>query len=236
MYKDVVTKYAPFDARLRKALRDARGKSTGSSHDSQGWILRRAMDAVQRAPGPRSVVINRESTVTAADNAATNGVVHIIDTVLIPPKSSKNIVELALGTPSLSTLVTALKAGNLVGALQGTGPFTVFAPTNAAFGKLPRAELARLLDPANVKELVSILTYHVVSGAAVYSTALKPTQNVKTLQGKALLVESPSHAQMLGDIEEAIRLGVPLWCVFVCVDKRLLMCVSRGIGILPLGR
>merc|ERR1711937_1113483 len=143
------------------------------------------------------VMVNGEAKVIAADNAASNGVVHIIDAVLLPPtsgappsKPTKNIVELAQDTENLSTLVTALQAGNLVSALQATGPFTVFAPTNAAFGELPAAELARLLEPGNVKDLVSILTYHVVSGAAVYSKDLKASQNVKTLAGQNLLVRS----------------------------------------------
>merc|ERR1712032_691833 len=96
----------------------------------------------------------------------------------------------AQGTPDLSTLVTAPKAGNLVTALQGKGPFTVFAPSNAAFAKLPRAELTRLLDPANVNELAKLLTYHVVSGAAVYSKDLKATQDVKTLEGQDLSIKS----------------------------------------------
>merc|ERR1712151_843026 len=146
------------------------------------------------------VIINGNSKVIGTDIAATNGLVHMIDTVLMSPKTTappkkptKNIVELAQGTPDLSTLVTALKAGNLVTALQGTGPFTVFAPSNAAFAKLPQAELTRLLDPANVNELAKILTYHVVSGAAVYSKDLKPTQQVKTLLGgRKLLVQSSS--------------------------------------------
>merc|ERR1712187_87682 len=105
------------------------------------------------------VTVNRNSKVVAADNAATNGVVHVIDTVLLPP----NIVDLAQGNADLSTLVTALTAGKLVSALQGTGPFTVFAPSNAAFAKLPQQELTRLLDVDNVDDLVSILKYHVVS-------------------------------------------------------------------------
>merc|ERR1719353_1981280 len=152
LYHDVVTKYAPFDARLQKALDDAEGKSTGSEHGSQGWILRHAMDAVQRAPRPLVVVINGKAKVTAADIAATNGVVHIVDAVLMPPaaaKPSKNIVELAQGSKGLSTLVAALKAGDLVTALQGKGPFTVFAPSNAAFAKLPKATLASLLELKN---------------------------------------------------------------------------------------
>merc|ERR1719460_2809465 len=105
---------------------------------------------------------------------------------------SQNIVELAQGSGDLSTLVTALKAGDLVAALQGKGPFTVFAPSNAAFAKLPKATLESLLEPKNKGKLVDILTYHVVSGAAVYSKDLKPTQNVKTLQGDDVLVTSSS--------------------------------------------
>merc|ERR1712003_107140 len=145
------------------------------------------------------VTVNGQSKVIEADNAATNGVVHIIDTVLIPtttatsaPKPTKNIVQLAQGNNDLSTLVTALTAGKLVAILQSTGPFTVFAPTNAAFEKLSKEELTRLLEPANMKDLVNILTYHVVAGAAVYSKDLQPTQNVKTVQGQELVVKSSS--------------------------------------------
>merc|ERR1712151_721981 len=141
------------------------------------------------------VYINRKAEVTSADNDATNGVVHIIDNVLTPPHSlgslapSQNIVELAVSDKDLSTLVTALKAGNLVTALEGTGPFTVFAPSNEAFAKIPKAELDKLLDPKNIKELDAILEYHVVSGAAVHSKDLKPENHFKTLQGGELFVE-----------------------------------------------
>merc|ERR1712147_85255 len=119
-----------------------------------------------------------------------------IDTVLMPKASgpSKNIVELAQGSNDLSTLVTALQAGGLVAALQGKGPFTVFAPSNAAFAKLPKATLESLLEPKNKAKLVDILTYHVVSGAAVFSKDLKATQNVKTLQGQTVLVTSSAAA------------------------------------------
>merc|ERR1712151_131119 len=139
------------------------------------------------------VTINHKAKVTTADVGATNGVVHIIDTVLIPhdlraPHTTKNIVELAVATKDLSTLVTALKAGNLVSALEGKGPFTVFAPTNEAFAKVPSATLKSLLDPKNVKVLDQVLEYHVVSGN-VYSKDLHWRQNVKTLEGQNLLVE-----------------------------------------------
>merc|ERR1712176_1494337 len=142
------------------------------------------------------VYINRKAHVTSADNDATNGVVHIIDNVLVPHHflgalaPTQNIVELAVGDKDLSTLVTALKAGNLVTPLEGKGPFTVFAPSNEAFAKIPAAELKKLLEPANVKELDAILEYHVVAGAAVHAKDLKPVNHFKTLEGDELVVES----------------------------------------------
>jgi uncharacterized surface protein with fasciclin (FAS1) repeats len=177
------------------------------------------------------VTINGKAKVIAADNAATNGVVHIIDTVLMPktmapPTPSKDIVELAQGSAGLSTLVTALKAGNLVTALQGKGPFTVFAPSNAAFAKLPQAALERLLDPENVDELVGILTYHVLSGSSVYSKDLKASQQVATMQGQELLVEFPSRGRIMADFTGAIRVGIPLWCVSLCLRRKECMSVS----------
>ena len=80
------------------------------------------------------------------------------------PKPTKNIVETAVATPDLSTLVAAVKAAGLVETLASPGPFTVFAPTNAAFGKLPAGTVETLVQPANKGTLTSILTYHVVSG------------------------------------------------------------------------
>merc|ERR1712147_29769 len=163
------------------------------------------------------VIINGDSKVIAADIAATNGVVHIIDTVLMPPAPattaavsapSKNIFQLAQGSSDLSTLVAALKAGDLVGALQGKGPFTVFAPPNAAFAKLPKATLDSLLEPKNKDKLVDIQTYHVVSGAAVYSKDLKPRQNVKTLQGDDVLVTSSSAGVIINGNSKVIAADI----------------------------
>ncbi|MCO4822840.1 MAG: fasciclin domain-containing protein, partial [Flavobacteriaceae bacterium] len=74
------------------------------------------------------------------------------------------IVEVAVGNENFSTLVTALKAADLVAALQGDGPFTVFAPTNDAFAKIDSKTLNSLLEEKNKKALANILTYHVVSG------------------------------------------------------------------------
>merc|ERR1712048_293471 len=129
--------------------------------------------------------------VVGADNLASNGVAHIIDGVLLPPSAladaKPNIVELAQSVDDLSTLVAAVVAGDLAETLSSPGPFTVFAPTNEAFGALPAGTLDTLLKPENKDQLVDILTYHVLP-AQVLSTDLKPKQVVKTVEGKELLV------------------------------------------------
>ena len=78
--------------------------------------------------------------------------------------AQETIVDVAVGNEDFSTLVTALKAADLVGALQGDGPFTVFAPTNDAFAKIDSNTLSSLLEAKNQKALANILTYHVISG------------------------------------------------------------------------
>lgn len=78
--------------------------------------------------------------------------------------ANKTIVQNASNASNLSTLVTAVKAADLVETLSGPGPFTVFAPTNAAFSKLPDGTVATLLNPENKTQLASVLTYHVVPG------------------------------------------------------------------------
>jgi uncharacterized surface protein with fasciclin (FAS1) repeats len=107
---------------------------------------------------------------------------------------NKSIVDIAVSNNDFSTLVTALKAADLVGALQGDGPFTVFAPTNAAFAKIDSNTLNSLLEPKNKAKLASILTYHVVPGklaAADVVAALKKGKGkveVKALSGATLTV------------------------------------------------
>merc|ERR1719247_626940 len=101
--------------------------------------------------------------------------------------NNATIVQLAVATPDLSTLVTALKAGQLVDTLSGAGPFTVFAPTNEAFAKLPKATLASLLKPENKAKLVDILTYHVVAGD-VNKADLMDMDMLQTVEGKKVTV------------------------------------------------
>jgi len=123
------------------------------------------------------------ATVTTANVEASNGVVHIIDQVMIPPGfTAPTIPELAAAA-NLTTLVAAVTAAKLGATLSGAGPFTVFAPTNEAFAALPDGVLTALLKPANIADLVKVLEYHVVSGE-VLRIDLKNGQEVKTLEGQ----------------------------------------------------
>jgi uncharacterized surface protein with fasciclin (FAS1) repeats len=142
-----------------------------------------------------SGVFINDAQVTTADVDASNGVVHIINAVLLPaaPKAptpapaptGKTIYDIAVATPDLSTLATAIKTGSLIGAFASRGPFTVFAPTNEAFDALPAGTVASLLKPENVAKLDDILKYHAVSGD-VHAKDLKDGQEITTLLGKTL--------------------------------------------------
>ena len=101
-----------------------------------------------------------------------------------PMYPTKNIIENAVNSKDHTTLVAAVKAADLVETLQGKGPFTVFAPTNAAFNKLPKGTVETLLKPENKKMLQTILTYHVVAGKMNASDIAKA---IKTGNGKATL-------------------------------------------------
>jgi uncharacterized surface protein with fasciclin (FAS1) repeats len=113
------------------------------------------------------------STVLAYDSPAT-------------PKPAKSVVEIAVGSSDHTTLVAAVKAAGLVETLSGPGPFTIFAPTNAAFAKLPAGTVESLLLPENKAKLVAILTYHVV-GAKVLASDVKAGA-VPTVNGKSATI------------------------------------------------
>lgn len=129
-----------------------------------------------------NVYINN-AKVTVADIIATNGVVHVIDAVLLPPTGT--IVDVVVNSPNHTTLEAAVLAANLQGTLSGDGPFTLFAPTDAAFAALPAGVLNSLL--ANIPALTSILTYHATSGAA-FSAGLSNGQTIMTVQGQDVTV------------------------------------------------
>lgn len=106
---------------------------------------------------------NRTAGITTTDVAARNGVVHVIDKVILP--ANRNVVQTAQAVPEFSVLVEALLAADLAGALSGTGPFTVFAPTDAAFADLlTRLGLTKAQLLADTALLTSVLRYHVVDG------------------------------------------------------------------------
>ena len=146
----------------------------------------------------QKVNVNKASVVKA-DIDAKNGVIHVIDRVLLPPDFSLTtptkaqgaqpgtIVEIAAGNPSVSTLVTAVKAAGLAETLSGKGPFTVFAPTNEAFAALPKGTLDKLLKPENRDELRKVLTYHVVSGDLMAKNLR--SGKVATVEGNSVAVK-----------------------------------------------
>lgn len=112
--------------------------------------------------------------------------------------SEKDIVATATGAGDFKTLTAALKAADLVSTLQGKGPFTVFAPTDAAFAKLPAGTVENLLKPENKQQLVDILTYHVVPGQVMAADVVK-LDEAKTVNGKVIDIEVKGSAVMVNE-------------------------------------
>ncbi len=138
------------------------------------------------------VVRINEARVAIADIEASNGVIHVIDQVLIPPEQPEQpepqlgtIVEIASDDDRFQTLVTAVVAAGLAETLQGEGPFTVFAPTDEAFAALPEGALEALLE--DIPALTDILLYHVVAGAVTASDVVE-LESALTVQGEALTI------------------------------------------------
>ena len=119
----------------------------------------------------------------------------------IPARAADDIVDTAIKAGSFNTLVAAVKAAGLVETLKGKGPFTVFAPTDEAFAKLPKATLQSLLKPENKQKLASILTYHVVAGqydAARITSAKSKQYGVKSVQGANIAVDLRKGVKVSG--------------------------------------
>ena len=118
---------------------------------------------------------------------------------------TKDVVDVAMGSKNHTTLVTALKAANLVSTLKGKGPFTIFAPSNSAFNKLPNGTVKNLLKPESKVALVKLLTYHVVAGNLKASDVLvaikvgKGKAVIKTLQGESLVASLENGKVTLTD-------------------------------------
>jgi uncharacterized surface protein with fasciclin (FAS1) repeats len=109
---------------------------------------------------------------------------------------SKDIVDTAVAAGSFKTLAAALQAAGLVDTLKGAGPFTVFAPTDAAFAKLPAGTVENLLKPENKAQLVAVLTYHVVSGKVMAAQAAT-LSSAKTVNGAALAIHATGGTVMI---------------------------------------
>lgn len=124
--------------------------------------------------------------VVKTDIMTSNGVIHVIDSVILP--ADKDIVDTAVAARSVNTLVAAVQAAGLVDALKGEGPLTVFAPTDEAFSKLPQGTIDNLLKPENKDQLIAILTYHVVPGKVMASDVVE-LSSAKTLNGKVAAVQ-----------------------------------------------
>ena len=107
-----------------------------------------------------------------------------------------DIVDTAVSAGQFETLVAAVKAAGLVDTLKGEGPFTVFAPTDEAFAKLPAGTVESLLKPENKDQLVAVLTYHVVPGKIMSGDIAGKKQDVKTVQGSTLAVDAKSGVKV----------------------------------------
>jgi uncharacterized surface protein with fasciclin (FAS1) repeats len=133
-------------------------------------------------------------SVVAATVAAIGLTLSSVDT----RAAQKDIVETAVNAGQFKTLAAALGAADLVATLKGNGPFTVFAPTDAAFAKLPAGTVENLLKPENKDQLVAILTYHVVPGRVMAADVVK-LKEAKTVNGKMLDIETKGEAVMVND-------------------------------------
>lgn len=155
-----------------------------------------------------SVYLNENVKVIIADIEASNGVIHVIDAVLLPPAEEAameklDIVDTAISDGRFTTLVAAVQAAGLAETLKGEGPFTVFAPTDDAFAALPEGTLDSLLLPENKQQLTDILLYHVVSGKVMASDVIGLT-SAPTILGKDATVKVEDGKVFLNDTVQVI--------------------------------
>ena len=179
-----------------------------------GQILKSVQGQELKVSKSGSMVMINNAKISTADVVQSNGVAHVVDTVLLPEAETttvggaamlrtKDIVSNVVNAPNLTTLVAAVKAADLVTTLQSAGPFTVFGPDNDAFGKLPAGTVETLVKPENKATLQGILKYHVVSGK--FMTAdLKDGQILTTVQGEKITVKKSGDKTMLMDAKRGM--------------------------------
>lgn len=155
-----------------------------------------------------NVYIN-DAQVVITDIVTSNGVIHVIDAVLLPPadeaamEEKNTIVDIAVADGRFTTLVAALMAADLVETLSSEGPFTVFAPTDDAFAALPAGTLDNLLLPENKQQLTDILLYHVVSGKVMAADVVTLT-SAPTVLGKDVTITVKDGKVFLNDTVQVI--------------------------------
>lgn len=137
-----------------------------------------------------------DASIVKTDILCSNGIIHVIDEVILP--ESGTVVDVAKSTGTFNTLVAALGAGDLAEALGGEGPFTVFAPTDEAFKKLPSGTVETLLKPENKEMLRGILLYHVVEGRVFSDDAIE-AESAHTLQGSEIRITTKGKRVMIND-------------------------------------
>ncbi|ADI73866.1 beta-Ig-H3/fasciclin [Methanohalobium evestigatum Z-7303] len=164
------------------------------------------MDSIKTVQGENlsitangGVMVN-DANVTQTDIESSNGVIHAIDKVILPPSMTEteemNIVETAISEGSFNTLVQAVQAAGLENTLRGDGPYTVFAPTDEAFEKLPEGTIENLL--ADEEQLTNVLTYHVVSGEYMANEVVE-MESIETLQGSTLEITTTDSEVNIGN-------------------------------------
>jgi uncharacterized surface protein with fasciclin (FAS1) repeats len=119
--------------------------------------------------------------------------------VAASPAAAADLVETAVSNGSFKTLTAALQAAGLVETLKGKGPYTVFAPTDEAFKKLPAGTVESLLKPENKAQLAKVLTYHVVAGNVMSGDLKGKTTNAKTVEGSAVRIDASGNTVKVDD-------------------------------------
>jgi transforming growth factor-beta-induced protein len=150
-------------------------------------------------------VMLNNATVVTADIMARNGVIHVIDAVMLPPG---NVIDVAVGAGSFKTLAAALEAAGLVDTLK-KGTWTVFAPTDEAFAKLPAGTVENLLKPENKQQLINVLTYHVIRGRKLDGAFVSRQRAVRTLQGRSIRVGRETDGLVLNSATKLLATDVP---------------------------
>jgi uncharacterized surface protein with fasciclin (FAS1) repeats len=149
-----------------------------------------------------SVYIN-DAKVIITDIETANGVIHVIDTVILPPAKLADIVDTAVADGRFTTLVAAVQAAGLVETLKGEGPFTVFAPTDEAFAKLPAGTVEDLLKAENLQTLKNILLYHVAAGK-VMAADVSALDSAETALGQSVTVKVDMGSVYINDAKVVI--------------------------------